>query len=269
MGLETSFDFVEMVTAYDSRPLYDNRAISLLFDKERSPGGIIRDGDVIADLGAAQGRFLSSLFSAKSFLDSGISLSKVIAMEPSPLMLAELRAKFRERNNLETRQGTFQDMPIADNSVDVAVCAASLHWGCITEEDAARTASELARILKDDGRLVVLSDSVSQKPGVTKTIHDLKRSPEIIFSSANGFGDHTYSIEPQPGVEAAIYWGYRATAEEIEAEYRSQAYIQALPETQRRIFFNNLREIIDLYSVEGSVNLERACMVQAGSFQPR
>ncbi|MEM6812130.1 MAG: class I SAM-dependent methyltransferase [Pseudomonadota bacterium] len=270
MLFERAFDGQAVVDAYEGRPLYDDKVIRLLFDSARMPGGIIRDGDVLADIGCGQGRFLSSLFASHSFQTSGVALSEIHAVDPSPNMLEALQAKFRERNNLKPIEGRFQDIPLEDHSVDVAVCASSLHWGCITEDDAEKTASELARILKADGRLVLLSDAVSQKPGVNKEIFDLKRAPEIAYLEKYKFGHYTYNIMPRAVLQAVEYWNYEASPREIAEEYASQVYIYTLPDHEKAQFYDQLGHILYRHrQPNGSIALERGCAVVAGPYPCR
>jgi ArsR family transcriptional regulator len=100
---------------------------------------------VIADLGAGEGTF-SQLLARRS--------KKVIAVDNSEKMVEygrELAAKHGIKN-LEYRKGDLEDVPIKDGAVDLAFFSQALHHAQHPE----RAVGEAFRILKPDGRIVVL-----------------------------------------------------------------------------------------------------------------
>ena len=100
---------------------------------------------VIADLGAGEGTF-SQLLARRA--------KKVIAVDNSEKMI-EYGSELAQRHgikNLEFRQGDIEDVPIRDESVDLAFFSQALHHAPHPE----RAAAEAWRILKPGGRIVVL-----------------------------------------------------------------------------------------------------------------
>ena len=100
---------------------------------------------VIADLGAGQGTF-SQLLARRS--------KKVIAVDSSEKMVEygrELAAKHGVKN-LEYRKGDLEEVPIRDETVDLAFFSQALHHAQHPE----RAVAEAWRILKPGGRIVVL-----------------------------------------------------------------------------------------------------------------
>jgi ArsR family transcriptional regulator len=100
---------------------------------------------VIADLGAGEGTF-AQLLARRA--------KEVIAVDNSEKMVefgAELAARHGVKN-LQYRQGDLEALPIADASVDLAFFSQSLHHA----QHPQRAVAEAHRILKPDGRIVVL-----------------------------------------------------------------------------------------------------------------
>lgn len=100
---------------------------------------------VIADLGAGEGTF-SQLLARRA--------KKVIAIDNSEKMVeyGSALAKKYEVKNLEYRLGDIEDIPIKDDSVDLAFFSQALHHATHPE----RAVGEAYRILKPGGRIIIL-----------------------------------------------------------------------------------------------------------------
>ncbi len=100
---------------------------------------------VIADLGAGEGTF-SQLLARRS--------KKVIAVDNSEKMVEYGRELARKHGvkNLEYRKGDLEEVPIRDETVDLAFFSQALHHAQHPE----RAVAEASRILKPGGRIVVL-----------------------------------------------------------------------------------------------------------------
>jgi ArsR family transcriptional regulator len=99
----------------------------------------------IADLGAGEGSF-ALLLSQRAV--------RVIAVDSSARMIEVGREQAARHgvNNVEYRQGDMEEVPIGAGEVDLVFFSQSLHHALHPE----RALAEAARILSDDGRVVVL-----------------------------------------------------------------------------------------------------------------
>lgn len=104
----------------------------------------LRRGAVAADLGAGTG------FLTEGLLARGL---RVIAVDQSSAMLAELRSELGATDRLETRIGDAEDLPIEDGAVDFVYANMFLHH----VEHPGAAIREMARILGPGGT-VVLTD---------------------------------------------------------------------------------------------------------------
>jgi ubiquinone/menaquinone biosynthesis C-methylase UbiE len=99
-------------------------------------------GKIAADIGAGSG------FVTEGLLKRGL---RVIAIDRSAAMLEEMRRKFGEGSAVEYRIGEAESLPIAGGSVDYVFANMYLHH----VESPSVAISEMARILKPGGRLVI------------------------------------------------------------------------------------------------------------------
>lgn len=98
-----------------------------------------RVGLRVLDLAAGTGKLTAGLVAL------GLD---VVAVEPDPAMLAELRARFPE---VEALPGSAEEIPLPDGSVDAITVGQALHWF-----DLGRAVPEFRRVLRPDGVLVAL-----------------------------------------------------------------------------------------------------------------
>jgi ubiquinone/menaquinone biosynthesis C-methylase UbiE len=102
----------------------------------------VQAGKLAADLGAGTG------FITEGLAQKGIN---VIAVDQSAEMLATMQWKFAEMRGIEYQQGTSEDLPIEDHTVDYAFANMYLHH----VESPAEAIKEMTRILKPGGKLVI------------------------------------------------------------------------------------------------------------------
>jgi SAM-dependent methyltransferase len=98
--------------------------------------------EVAVDVAAGTGLFTRAL---AQWVDT------VIAVEPDP----QMRAVLADRSpGIDVREGTGEAIPLADASADAVFVASAWHW-----LDVARALPQIARVLRDGGRLGVLWSS--------------------------------------------------------------------------------------------------------------
>ena len=116
-----------------ARPSYPPAAIDALLAGLGPPASIR-----VADVGAGTG------IAARLLADRG---AVVLALEPN----AAMRAVAAPHAGVEWRAGTAEATGLADGGLDLVVCAQAFHWF-----EPARALPELARVLREGGRLAVM-----------------------------------------------------------------------------------------------------------------
>ena len=98
---------------------------------------------VVGDLGCGAGHITDALAPC---------VARVIAVDESGPMLDVARQRLAAHGNVELRVGTIESLPIDDNTLDAAVLFLVAHF--IT--DPSRVMSEIRRVLKPGGRLLIV-----------------------------------------------------------------------------------------------------------------
>ena len=127
------------------RPSYPSAAIDLAL-QGLGPLGTVE----AADIGAGTG------ISARLLADRGVS---VVAVEPNEAM----RLGADPHPLVSWKEGTAEGTGLSDSSVDLVVCAQSFHWFRPLE-----ALAEFRRILRHDGRLVLLAHERDDTDAVTR-----------------------------------------------------------------------------------------------------
>lgn len=133
----------------------------------------LKEGEVVLDLGSGAG--FDCFLAAKIVGDTG----KVIGIDMTPEMIDKARENARKGNykNVEFRPGEIENIPVADNFVDIIIsnCVINL------SPDKRKVFQEAFRVLKPGGRLMI-SDLV-----ITKQLPELiKNSIEAYIGCLSG-----------------------------------------------------------------------------------
>jgi len=201
----------------------------------------LKPGETVLDLGSGGG---FDVFIAGRKVGAG---GRAIGVDMTPEMLAKARrnlAHYQKEtglSNVEFRLGEIEQLPAADNSVDVIIsnCVINL------SPDKPQVWREIARVLKPGGRVAV-SDMALLKPlpaGVLKLVEALVgcvAGAELVSETekmARAAGLTDIRLKSKPGyVEAMEDFEdplYRKIVEHLPAGEKPAAYITSL-ETQAR-----------------------------------
>ena len=123
--------FGSVADSYDrGRPSYPEAAVSWLTGERPA---------TVLELGAGTGQLTARL------VERG---HDVLATDPDEEMLARLAERLPD---VRTAVAAAEDLPVADRSVDVVVCAQAFHWF-----DTDKALPEIARVLRPGGRLALV-----------------------------------------------------------------------------------------------------------------
>jgi SAM-dependent methyltransferase len=152
-------------------------AIAEAYDRLRPPPApdavdwLVPDGcQVAVDIAAGTGLMTRTLLAR---------VPTVIAVEPDARMRAVLSARTPE---VEALEGTGESIPLPDASADGLFVSSAWHW-----LDAERAVPEIARVLRDRGRLGVLWTSRDRD---VEWVRDLDRGPNDPPWDASAEGEH-------------------------------------------------------------------------------
>lgn len=128
VGDPRAFSFGSTASQYEARrPGYPASAVDWLLAPVTPPA-------VVADVGAGTGKL------SRIVADAG---HRVVAVEPDPGMLADLR---RAVPGVDAVEGRAESLPVPDASLDAVLVAQAWHW-----MDHGRAAAEFARVLRPGG----------------------------------------------------------------------------------------------------------------------
>ena len=194
-------------------------------------------GPRVLDLGAGTGKLTAALVALGA---------QVIAVEPDPAMLAELR---RALPAVRALPGSAEAIPLPDTSVDAVLAGNALHW---FDMDAA--GPELARVLVSDGILAglwnVVDDGVDWIAGLERVSGSAAIGPRDTLSSwraatadlhlpANGLEARFGSPE-----QAEFPHGQRRTADSLIATIATRAGMLVMPEQEREATMRRMRAFL-------------------------
>jgi ubiquinone/menaquinone biosynthesis C-methylase UbiE len=198
-----SFDRAAAVYAA-TRPSYPPAAVDWLVPEV---------AERVLDLAAGTGKLTRLL------ADRGLD---VVAVDPSPNMLGELRAHVE---GVPTHVGTAEDIPLPDDAVDAVTVAQAWHW-----MDPAAAVPEIARVLRPGGTLGLVWNTrdesvawVAEFGDILTRLHD-RDERELAPLVGSPFG---------PIENVRIPWQQTLTADGLLDLVRSRSYfITASPDQQ-------------------------------------
>jgi SAM-dependent methyltransferase len=206
----------------EHRPDYAEAAVRWAL--ERAPG------PRVLDLGAGTGKLTATLVALGA---------DVVAVEPDPAMLTELR---RALPAVRALPGRAEAVPLPDASVDAVLAGNAMHW---FDMDAA--GPELARVLAPDGVLAglwnVVDDGVDWVAGLERVSGSAAIGPRDTLGGwrawtaearlpVGGFG---------PPEQAEFPHGQRRTADSLVATLATRAGMLVMPDGEREATLGRIR----------------------------
>jgi ubiquinone/menaquinone biosynthesis C-methylase UbiE len=201
--------------AYEAaRPGYPVQAVAILRDDVG-----VGPGTRVLDVAAGTGKLTRRL------VELG---AETLAVEPVAAMRAQLETAVP---GVEVRDGTAEELPADDASVDVVAVAQAFHWF-----DAPAALREIARVLRPGGRLVLLWN---ERDEATPWVAEMSRlirwhertvsryqhvSWAAIVAASRAFTD----LE-----ERTVAWDQPLTRDLLAERVRSISYIAAMPRPER------------------------------------
>jgi len=198
-------------------------------------------GPRVLDLGAGTGKLTATLVALGA---------EVIAVEPDPAMLTELR---RALPAVHALSGSAEAIPLPAACVDAVLAGNALHWF-----DMAVAGPEIARVLVPEGILAGLWNVVDNRVGWVAGLERVSGSaaigPRDTLSSwrAATANAHLPSIGQNIGqvaqfgspVQAEFPHGQRRTAESLVATLTTRAGMLVMPEQQQQATLGRIRAFL-------------------------
>lgn len=222
--------FGAAASAYaEHRPDYAHAAV--LWALEPGPGRRV------LDLGAGTGKLTATL------VELG---AEVIAVEPDPAMLSELR---RAVPSVRALPGSAEAIPLPDSSIDVVIAGNAMHW---FDMDVA--GPELARVLVPGGVLAglwnVVDNQVDWVAGLERASGSAAVGPRDTVSSWRAATAHMHL--PSVGQvtrfgspkQAEFPHGQRRTADSLVATLATRAGMLVMPEQERDDALRRIRAFL-------------------------
>ena len=194
-------------------------------------------GRRVLDLGAGTGKLTATLVALGA---------EVIAVEPDPAMLTELR---RALPTVRALAGSAEAVPLPDASVDAVLAGHALHW---FDMDVA--GPEIARVLVPGGILAglwnVIDNRVDWVAGLERVSGSAAIGPRDTLSSwrAETAGAHLPSIglvarfgSPE---QAEFPHGQRRTADSLVATIATRAGLLVMPEHEQEATLGRIRAFL-------------------------
>ncbi len=219
---------------YDAgRPRYGRETVELLMSHLH-----LAAGSPVLELGAGTGQLSAALVAA------GLDLT---AVEP----LAATRGLLAERIGQErVREGTAEQIPLDDGSVDAVFAADSFHWF-----DETRAMPEIKRVLRAEGGVAILRMAA---------VEDLPWSRELGTILVRSRPDHpafsgrgpAAALEEDPAFGPVVQSDLRVAGEmgreQLIAWIASFSWVAVLPVQEREALLSQAREVLARHGVERS-----------------
>jgi SAM-dependent methyltransferase len=194
-------------------------------------------GRRVLDLGAGTGKLAGTLVAL------GVN---VVAVEPDPAMLVELR---RALPALRALPGSAEAIPLPDASVDAVLAGNALHWF-----DMAAAGPEITRVLAPGGIMAGLWNVMDDRVDWVAELERVSGSAAIgPRDTLRGWRAATAGLHlPPAGVvarfgspeQAEFPHGQRRSADSLVATLATRAGLLVMPEQERRATLSRIRAVL-------------------------
>ncbi len=221
--------FGDVADRYErARPLYPQAALS-----ELAARCGLRSGTPVVDLGAGTGKLTRQVAALGT---------DVVAVEPAAGMRRRLEA---EVPGVPVLDGTAEDIPLPDASVEVVTAGQAFHWF-----DTRRALDEIARVLRPNGWLALLWNERPES-GWAAGLWDLRR--QLTEAAADTYPGRGWAevlaaddrFGPRTSSQHDVLVTTTVDAELVDSESRSCMYV--VDEPGRQEVLDRLRRFLDTH----------------------
>lgn len=192
------------------------------------------------DLGAGTGKLTAQL----AEVSTGTGKPNVVAVEPDPEMLAELR---RRVPAVRALAGKAEEIPLPDASIDFVIAGQAIHWFNL---DIA--IPEIARILRPGGVLAGLWNADDARVAWVAGLHEASGRRTVVPIGGNESDDEGLSDWLAAGKrlfyppeEAEFTHSYVRSAESMIATLRTHSAFLIMPPDDREAALAEVRRYLD------------------------
>ena len=221
--------FQQGADAYEaSRPSYPAAAVACIVGR-----AAVGPGRRVLDLAAGTGKLTRLL------VPTG---ADVVAVEPVEAMREVLREVCPD---VEVLDGTAEDLPLGEATVDVVTVAQAFHWF-----DPPVALAEVARVLRPGGTLVLAWNTRDRSVGWVRDFGELlvDGDGERPFDSYHDVDHPAVVAEAGAGAFEAMAqwatdWVQPCDADMLVARAASVSVVAALPQAERRVILDRVRDL--------------------------
>jgi len=204
------------------------------------PAQSARPIDVL-DLGAGTGKLTAQL----ADLETSAGKPRVVAVEPDPQMLGELR---RRLPSVRALAGKAEEIPLPDGSVDFVIAGQAIHWFNLD-----LAIPEIARILRPGGVLAGLWNADDARVAWVARLHEASGRRTVVPIGGverddDDMNDWLGSAGKRlffPPEDEEFTHSHVRTAESMIATLRTHSAFLIMPAEEREAALANVREYLD------------------------
>jgi len=122
----------------------------------------LQSGEAVLDVGCGTGTLAMEAFARVGATPEGGTAGRVSGIDPGPQQIARARSKAARRSfPIDFQVGVIEQLSFPDQSFDVVLSTAMMHH--LPDDLKRRGLSEIARVLKPQGRLVIVDFKSTEK----------------------------------------------------------------------------------------------------------